>query len=192
MKTSCRVFVAAVIAATLLQATASASIVVTPGTLLAQGNEGPGNGDVIAAAAAFLGITPAQLEATLQYTKNSDGLEVGPLASSYTTSFTPAGDFSAFTTSYGGGPVVDPTYLLVKDGNNVPIWYLFDINAWNGTSNLTGSGFWEGVNGAISHLSIYGSTTHAPEPATVFVWASLSGLTLAAVQLRRRRAELIV
>lgn len=191
MKTLSRILVTAVIVATLLQATVDASVHVTPGSLLAQGNEGPSNGDVIAAAAAFLGITPAQLTDTLQYTQNAGGSEEGPRASSYATSFN--GDNSAFTTSYSGGTVVDPTYLLVKDGAHTPVWYLFDINAWNGTSNLTGTGFWEGVGGEISHISVYGSVASAtPEAGAAFVWAGLSGLTLATARLRRRREEAIV
>lgn len=62
----------------------------------------------------------------------------------------------------------DPIYLIVKDGNQIPIWYLFDLKTlgWNGKEEIKGEGFWEG-NGAISHIAVYG--TPVPEPTTMLL-----------------------
>lgn len=62
----------------------------------------------------------------------------------------------------------DARYLLVKDGNHSPIWYLFDLATWDGMESITLQGFWPG-KGAISHVSIYGgsSSRKIPEPATL-------------------------
>lgn len=168
--------VLAALAALLLANSASASLHVTPANAIAFGNQGPGNPAVETAAAAFLGLTQAQLMNTELYRIGNDQAESGSLASSYTGSVTPlaagASQFSAFTITYGSGPAIDPTYMLIKDGNNTPIWYLFDISAWDGTSTLSGSGFWP-ENGSISHVSVFGVQAAIPEPATIAVWAML-------------------
>ncbi|MBE7501489.1 MAG: VPDSG-CTERM sorting domain-containing protein [Verrucomicrobiales bacterium] len=89
----------------------------------------------------------------------------GPLSGNYTTVFdvTPE-DPSKATITHNGGAFVGPTaYLLVKDGNATPAWYLFrltDLTAttsWNGTDELVLTDFWPN-GGAISHVTLYGST----------------------------------
>ena len=125
---------------------------------------------------------------TEQYKQNVGGGEEGPLAGSYSTVFlnTP-GDPSGATITYTGGNIVSaPAYLFVKDGNQTPAWYLFNLTTltWNGTDTLNLSGFWP-AQGAISHVSLFGgSSTSVPEPATL----SLLGMGLlgfAAAQRRR-------
>lgn len=126
---------------------------------------------------------------TMQY--KYDGSESGPLASSYDTAFSPAGNFANLTVTYGSGSVVTGGYLLVKDGNNAPWWYLFNLGAtglnWNGTDTINGTAFWPG-NGAISHISIYGgsgpggggvTSSAVPEPTSLLlIGAGLAGLGL--------------
>ena len=125
-----------------------------------------------------------------------DMKESGPFAGSYTTVYNEfatlspvAKDPSGATISYDGGSFIyaDPLYLLVKDGNGPPVWYLFDLTGkWNGTEMITLSSFWPGdVSGAISHVAIYGKEAPIPEPATMLLFGTgLAGL--AAVGRRRK------
>jgi len=120
---------------------------------------------------------------TEQYKAEVGGGESGPLSGSYQTTFlNTALDPSGATIVYTGGNIVANAYLFVKDGNQSPAWYLFDLSGWNGTETLNLSGFWPN-QGAISHLSLFGSS-QVPEPATL----SLLGMGLlgfAAAQRRR-------
>jgi len=103
----------------------------------------------------------------------------GSFAGSYITTFTPPGDPEVATVAYVmGNPVItNASYLLVKDGNQEPAWYLYDISAWNGTDYLFLQDFWLD-QGAISHISIYGATV--PEPTSLLLLGSgLLGLGLA-------------
>jgi hypothetical protein len=116
------------------------------------------------------------------YKQDVGGGESGALWDSYETVFN--GDLSGATISYTppGDIVGPPSYLLVKDGNQSPAWYLFDLTglitppdtipapAWDGQETLSLSGFWTG-NGAISHVTLYG-TQSVPEPATMLLFGS--------------------
>jgi len=118
--------------------------------------------------------------------------DVGSYAPSYKTTFynTPDDPEDA-TIEHVGGPYItgDPIYLLVKDGaSNDPVWYIYDMlqldldkngsyeYAWNGMDTIELKGFWPN-QGAISHVSLYGTKQQVPEPATMLLLgAGLIGL----------------
>ena len=105
------------------------------------------------------------------------------------------------TISYVGGPSIScpECYLAIKDGNQVPSYYFYDLSAWDGISDIIMTGFWPG-KGAISHVSIWGGPgeeegeeeggqeeegSTIPEPASVL----LIGLGMAAVAARMRQRK---
>lgn len=100
--------------------------------------------------------------------------ESGVFAGSYKTTFlNDPNDPQDADIEYTGGPVAAAEYLLVKDGDQVPAWYLFNLTTidggqpWNGTEILELRGFWPD-NGAISHVAFYGERS-IPEPSTMFL-----------------------
>jgi hypothetical protein len=169
----------------------AASLDITPTSHLASTWSGnvspPSNGNVLAAANTACGGCLT----TLQY-QNDNPAEAGLLATSYSVVFsnTPT-DPSNFVLTYGTGQAVAGGYLLLKDGNATPTWYLFNLGAgptglnWDGTGTITGTGFWP-QQGAISHLSIYGGSQDpnvgpaaVPEPTSLLlIGAGLAGLGL--------------
>jgi len=158
----------------------STGICGTPNCLLMTGVQ-TGQSQIDAAIAASLGTS------TLAYKQDVGGGETGSFAGSYTTTFfNSASDPKDATIAYVAGmPVLsNATHLLVKDGNQTPAWYLFNI-AWNGLETISLQNFWPN-QGAISHVTIYGggSTTRVPEPGTMVLFGA--GL-LAFGFLRRRK-----
>lgn len=75
-------------------------------------------------------------------------------------------------------------YVLIKDGNQDPSWYLFELASWDGQMTIDLTGFWPN-QGAISHVSIMGRPAVIPVPAAV--WLFGSGL-LGLVGVARRRS----
>ena len=105
------------------------------------------------------------------YKMDVGGPESGPLQGSYETTFnnTPSDPADADIV-YVGGDIVGPdAYLLVKDGNQTPAWYLFYLTGlgWDGMDTLDLNNFWPN-QGAISHVTLYGIQS-VPEPATAFL-----------------------
>lgn len=134
-------------------------------------------------------VSPFVAPATELYKDNVGGIEEGSLTGSYETEYfdTPS-DPSGAEITYVGGPIVSPNaWLVVKDGNQDPAWYLFDLTSlgWDGMEILELENFWPG-RGAISHVSLYGGGGHViPEPAALALAGSgLLGFGLIA---RRRR-----
>lgn len=119
--------------------------------------------------------------------------DTGLFASSYvTTFFNTQTDPQDATIEYVGGPIINgiPLYLLVKDGAaHNPVWYIFNLNnvngvAWNDTDDIELKGFWP-LQGAISHVSIFGPTP-VPEPTTLLLLGSgLVALCLVSRKFKR-------
>jgi hypothetical protein len=137
-------------------------------------------------------IGPIVFPSTEVYKDNVGGIEEGPLAGSYETTYLDLPDPTSALIEYTGGPIVQPTaYLLVKDGNADPGWYLFDLTAlgWLGVETLELSGFWPG-KGSISHVALYGGEggTRVPDGGMTM---ALLGLGLLCVEGLRRKLALI-
>ncbi len=94
---------------------------------------------------------------------------------------------SALTIHYTSGAHVSGdniTYMIVKDGNADPAWYLFNLtDYWDGIANIELEGFWPGDDskGQIGHISLHG--TAVPLPGTLLLLGT--GL-LALVGVRRK------
>ena len=170
---------ALLVAVVFLPAAQVEALTITPATTATATGNQTSQAQIDAYIAGILGT------AELQYKQNVDGSEVGFLANAYQTEFfNTASNPTDATISYSGGGsyIAGPAYLLVKDGNNSPAWYLFNLTAlgWDGKATINLQDFWAG-KGAISHVAIYG--TAVPEPATLSLLAA--GL-LGACLIRRR------
>lgn len=119
---------------------------------------------------------------------SENGIDGGAFAGSYDTVFanTITDPSTASITFNIGSDSIDcpDCYLLVKDGNQNPAWYLFDIGTWNGEATIDLSGFWP-YQGAISHVAIYGGEQTVPEPGIL----ALLGLGLVGMVASRRKVK---
>lgn len=121
------------------------------------------------------------LDLLYKYETGSNGEDgSASLALSYETTIATEspGDYIGATVTYQGGDIVDcsfPCYLAVKDGNNSPARYLFDLTMnglfWNGTDDLVLSDFWPG-QGSISNFAIYGTASPIPVPASIWLFGT--------------------
>ena len=97
--------------------------------------------------------------------------ESGSFSGHYTTTYSPNNDPEDATISWDGGSYIDCSggcFLVVKDGNQTPNSYIFDISYWNGMDTLQLDNFWSG-NGAISHVEIFAGQMQVPEPMTLLL-----------------------
>jgi len=173
-------------------AAASHAISITPFTLTQW--TGTNNRNMSASAIdAFLLTQGRNVNGTLTevYKQNVGGSESGAFAGSYTTTFnsTPSDPADALI-DYISGPSITggEIYLYVKDGNHQPAFYIFDISSWNGTDNLSLTGFWP-TNGAISHVTLLKTNTPPPPPAVPDSGSTVAllGLAFSSVSLLRRK-----
>ncbi len=116
------------------------------------------------------------------------GSDSGTFAASYLTTFSnTAADPSNALIDYISGPSITcpECYLAIKDGNQTPSYYFFDLASWNGTEDIILRDFWP-QRGAISHVSIWGkSSTSVPEPGIVL----LLGIGLLGLLFTARRQQ---
>ena len=112
---------------------------------------------------------------TLFYRQDFNGAESGSFADSFETVFLNSPEPDGANISYTGGTSIDcpECYLIVKDFNQTPAQYLFDLAAWNGTEILALTEFWPGAeNGAISNVAIWGGPAVVPVPAAVWLFGT--------------------
>lgn len=173
-----------------------ATIVLNPSSPGVMGaNLGAGNCEPGCIYTAF-GLTNAagsEDDLVLYYKANVDGSEEGTFAASYETTFdsTPSDPQDALIEYISGASIDCPEcYLAIKDGNQTPSYYFYNLSAWDGLEPISLQDFWP-QQGAISHISIWGredgggGQQEIPEPATL----ALVGLGLLAAGSLRRRVQ---
>lgn len=122
--------------------------------------------------------------------------ESGNAAAFYSTLFN--ADFSGGTISWDVNAMYyiacPDCYLVVKDGNQDPYVYVFNLGNWDGKQTINLSGFWPGP-GSISYVEIFnnasgggGTVAMIPEADTYAML--LAGLGLVGFAARRRLRNL--
>lgn len=180
----------------LAAADARATIMLTPSGASATTNDNSNLTALLDINSAF-GTSYAGL--SLLYKANSGTIvtEDGTLAAFYTTVFSNTSTDPAdadITWDGGASYIACPTcILIVKDGNQEPAQYLFDLGSWSGQEAIALRDFWPN-SGAISNVAIWGGgagngddggtpPSQIPEPGVLM----LLGAGLLGLGLGRRR-----
>lgn len=154
---------------------------ITPADAIEEGNETD-----VPSILAYLESLGYDVSTELYKSEADSGDEGGSFASSYDTSYDPYDDPDSALIQHVGGPSIagSPIYLLVKDGNQSPAWYFFNLSSlgWDGTDALELSEFWP-TQGAISYVAMYGTTASVPDGGSM---AMLLGLALLGLAGTRR------
>jgi len=110
-------------------------------------------------------------------------IEAGAYAGFYETDFSNSASHpqNALIAHLSGPSIpAGDTFLYVKDSQQEPAFYVYDLlapsYAWNGADDLKLEGFWA-PNGSITSLKIFGTPTAVPE---------VSSITLLAIGLATR------
>ena len=128
-------------------------------------------------------IVGTDVELVEAYKDDQDDGESGSFADVYTSTYgTVEEPLSAATITFTGTEgeqiACPECFLLVKDGNQNPIWYIFDLGDWDGMEVIELTDFWVG-NGEISHITIFSDGKAVPGPAPfVLMGIGLLGMAL--------------
>lgn len=152
-------------------------LIITPTSIAALTGNQTKQGDIDAAILITLGSS------TERYKAEVGGPETGSASAYYETRFSnTTNDPSDAYIDWVGPAAIKAlgSFLLVKDGNQTPAWYLFRLAdlGWTENKDLDLQDFWPG-NGAISHVTLYGTGTvtppagsshPVPEPGAMTLW----------------------
>ncbi len=167
-------------------AIAAHALLITPSTM----PQFTGNDNSNLNAAQITAIVGGGLLTEVYKQNVGEAFDTGLFALSYQTTFSNAPlDPQDADIDYVGGPTIPgQVFLYVKDGNQEPAFYIFDITSWNRVEGLDLRGFWPN-QGAISHVTLLNRPGTVP-PGTVPDGGgtlALLGLAVGAFEVIRRK-----